>query len=961
MDVDSGLLDELETSVHYDDNKSVNFPADRRSNNNSSPFRSEHLPSSPAQPPSHHSSFLDSNMQPPVKTNRSLQSLFSESSLSSSQHDASFYSANDKQSPADPRTTPNTRSSAAPTSSAHRSGLHPQSSPNTFTPMHINPLAQSTPFNQPAPRSTPISASSARREPYSPAVASSPRGILRSPATHNLSQTPTTPKPSTTASSATVPATTTAVHQSTTVTTVPLKNSPASPQVTFASLPAKAPLTTKKSLGKRVSDLSSAKSSMTHKSSDFSDEQQISNHRSESSRSSPQSAPNQSTPVAVSSAAAADETQKTVVKPSATSQQSGMTPARMLYNNLQSHSDDTRDDEEEDWIPLSKTTPAPRSRFLNTALYKDASEKVAGRDTQRAVVEEENEEEPQVLEKAVETKQAASASDARPAVPTTETKNGTDESERNPSVNTATTTKEVPRYLTSTTSSRLKSSPTKSVVTGLPPASPLRPQNGATLTGRGSPLRPPMSFSTRPQGSPVRNRSPLRNTVSRPASPQRKASDEDKQAKKPETVSKLPTSTAVSPLRQQPSIRLQMSPARSNLSRSASQLTINQASSIAVAAAAAVQVNGHSPMTSALRNMKSSTADVFRRARMLLFDNEANNKSGGKQQQQSSSGKELVHVSGAGSLSPAKKVQNSTKESSEQSSGKASKNMYPDISALLVDNAGSPGRPANNHGYAEGASSSNQGYMSASNPAKALFQAPNAFRSTAAASSITSTSQASTASDGTASTQRTSFDSGPESGDLKLSPAHSKPTGAAAGTVAAAAAAINSATAGSASSSSSLGLRDNKQQPTTKRVKSVVRKPATRAKQAPVVVRVPMGAQRELEQQRKFAQTATATVPASTSQEPAPAEVAHQQPSVSNEDESQPAKKTEQKREIDRRRQENARRAAMQQQQQQQQAEEKKRADEEEQARRKFALANRNSRVPQTRAVANLVVSTFCC
>lgn len=906
MDQDSDQLDELETSVHYDDNKSVTLgiksQIERSNTHDTHDLSAEAATDAPS---------LNSK-QSRTKTNRSLQSLFSESSPS--QH-VSFYSANDNDSSSGQglRMTPSTKSDNDGRNLPP--GILIRSSPN-ITPLHIQPLAHSTPFNQPSPHSNYVSP-----DPVSPhsafsSATSSHRGIMRSPAARNLNQSsPVTPNPPVTSTSQ-IPTT-----MVTTTTTVPLKKATASPQVTFATLPAKAPLTTKKSLGKRMSDLSSAKSSMSHKSSDFdADRTEITSRSSDMQNSQIELSAahaKQQTPKNYATSHtdnASDDAPRTIL--SKQPQQSGMTPGSAFYNRIHNYSDDAHEpdeEDEEDWIPLSKATPAPRSRFLNSAAFKNMPlpEKEQAKSTD-IVMEEDEEEAPAI------TKKETSIPEADTAQEITQPIQETDHSIR--SINAA---KDAPRYLASTASSRLKSSPAKSAV-AMPPPSPALSMRQQPA---GSPAqRLPMSFSTRPQTSPVRHQSPLRHTISRPASPERKSSDKDAVAGK----------VVLSPRRaQKPSIRLQMSPARGNLARSGSQLAINQASSIAVAAAA--QVNGHSPVTSALRNMKTSTADVFRRAKLLLFDNDSNS----KKEDGSSSGKELVKSS-ASTLSPTKKTL--AAESSDQRM-KETRIMYPDISALLVDNGGSPGRlNARPLGHID-ASSFNHTHTS--NPAKALFQAPNALR-TAARFEQTST-QVSTNGVSATSAQRNSIEDGPDSGDLHLSPEaqhHLRPNGIAMGTVAAAAAAINAATA--SADSTGAGLREKQQQ--AKRVKSMVRKPAARTKQAPVVVRVPMGAQRELEQQRKFAQNVSTASAGATDNAAAEKKI----PVANNNGCEEEQKKTvDKKQDSDRRRQENARRAAMQQQQ----TEEKKKAEDEEQARRKFALANRNSRVPQTRAVANLVVS----
>ncbi|KAK9247550.1 hypothetical protein V1506DRAFT_504385 [Lipomyces tetrasporus] len=596
-------------------------------------------------------------------------------------------------------------------------------------------------------------------------------------------------------------------------------------------------------------------------------------------------------------------------------------PSLPSYKNLHDIMAEPQD-EEEDWVPLSKSTPAPRSRYMTQTLPHVVSASTQpGKGTHEVLDEEEEEgDENEGDEFQKENEKAKGECSARQISPA------------------KVTIPEPPsrRYHASTAASRsklqaspLKQSPMKSPSrqNGLPvrrPASPIR--------GGGSILKSPArSFGTRPI-SPVHAQSPLRNVVSRPASPSRSSSNDSNE--KTESGTHLARPGPESPAR-----------LGSALIRTGGVSQVPSASSLA--AATATHAASQSPMTSAFRNMKTSTADVFRKARLLLFD--ANNEN--KNHLRATAFPNDVKVN----ASPVKK---SNQESSNpETASTTAKSLYPDISEIAAE-GGSPGRGIKRPGGFE----TNSANSSITNTAKVLFPTHALRPGTAANPGFSGqgtqlqlthqTSQASLATSNNTSqrssinlsrtsgtsTQKTSLDDVCDSGDLHLSP--EAPTSKSVA-VSAAAIALNSSAANSVSSAANSNKTAGTQ---VKRVKSAIRKPPSRAKHAPVVVRVPMGAQRELEQQRKIAAAAALS-------QLSPPEQPDSQIPVGNKPEED--KKAEQKREIERRRQENARRAIQQQHQQQ---DEKKTVEEDDQTRRKYNLANRNSKVPHTRNGGNLGV-----
>ncbi|KAK9320336.1 hypothetical protein V1517DRAFT_329640 [Lipomyces orientalis] len=710
-------------------------------------------------------------------------------------------------------------------------------------------------------------------------------------------------------------------------TIVPLKSPPAvasSPAINspnkFACLPANAPLTTNKSLGKSFSDFDDGENRTfqqepTHPSAEASIVSE--------ERDTPQKVPTEFS-IRLTKAELLADRQTSTTNPESLDMENKRQPQATYaipslpsYKNLHDIMAEPQD-EEEDWVPLSKSTPAPRSRYTIQTLphvVSASAQPAKGTHDVLDEEEEEGEEENEGDEYRKEHEKANGESSARQISPA------------------KVTMPEPPSrgYHASTAASRsklqaspLRKSPLKSPSrqNGLPvrrPASPIR--GGGTILK--SPAR---SFGTRPI-SPVHAQSPLRNVVSRPGSPSRSSSNDNT-----ESGAHLSRPGPESPTR-----------LGSALIRTGGVSQVPSASSLA--AATATHAGSQSPMTSAFRNMKSSTADVFRKARLLLFDSSNENKN---------------HLRAAAfpdakvNASPVKK---SNQESSNpETAATIAKSLYPDISEIVAE-GGSPGRGITRPGGFE----TNSANSSITNTAKVLFPTHTLRSGTAANPGFPQQltqlqlthqpSQASLATSNTSqrssinlsqisgtSTQKTSLDDVRDSGDLHLSP--EAPTSKSVA-VSAAAIALNSTAANSVSSAAISNKTAGTQ---VKRVKSAIRKPPSRAKHAPVVVRVPMGAQRELEQQRKIAAAAA------LSQLSPPEQPDSQLPVGTKPEED---KKAEQKREIERRRHENARRAIQQQQHQQ---DEKKTVDEDDQTRRKYNLSNRNSKVPHTRNGGNLGV-----
>ncbi|KAK9389836.1 hypothetical protein V1515DRAFT_591988 [Lipomyces mesembrius] len=883
---------------------------------------------------------------------------------SSPSQQVSFYSANEEESMQD---------GDGPSTSIKRSGdVFATSSPAVARILRQQPLAHSTPSNglpnienphyaQPSSsiasnRNTGEPQNSLSRE-ASPSIlqASSPRQLYlalhspsgaRSPPTHRVMISPTAPKSP-------------AATQITTI--VPLKTLPAAVLTVahdapdrFDSIPAKSPLINQP-IGKRLSGLSSGESSLiATKTSESGTEAGIDNAITRSD-------PQQELASPAAQVSIVSEERKTPQKPefsikltkaelladrqtTASSSESldsdnkqqpsapYTIPSLPSYRNLHDMMTEPQD-EEEDWIPLSRATPAPRSRFMTQALphnmllhdshpAKKSADVVLEEDEEEEEEgggkgREEDEEEDSQLERINEEGSARQVSPLKATIAEPPTR----------------------RYYASTAASRSKlqaspvrQSPMKSPSrpNGLPVRRPVSPTRGGGRSLK-SPVRP---FSTRPV-SPVHAQSPLRNVVSRPTSPSRRSSNDGNASTNSGTQQSRPAP---------------VSPARSGTALIRTGGVSQVASASSLAAGTAARAASQSPVTSAFKNMKMSTADVFRKARLLLFDSNSDNK-----QQSRMPG---VHQDSKVNVSPVKKP--SQEAVNPGNSPASSKSLYPDISGIVAGSGGSPERLViRAAGFEPNSASGNT-----TNPSKVLFPA-HALRSGTVANARFSqqatqlqlnhqSSQVSLATSNTSqrssislshtsgtSTQKTSLDNICDSGGLQLTPEASTSKSV---SVSAAAAALSTSAANSVSSSTSSIKTAGTQ---LKRVKSAIRKPPSRAKHAPVVVRVPMGAQRELEQQRKIAAAAALS-------QLSPPEVPDSQLATVNKPEED--KKAEQKREIERRRQETARRVLQQQQQQQ---DEKKTVEEDDQTRRKYNLANRNSRVPQaqTRTGGNLGVA----
>ncbi|KAK9362780.1 hypothetical protein V1504DRAFT_490083 [Lipomyces starkeyi] len=917
---------------------------------------------------------------------------------SSPSQQVSFYSANEEESMQD--------ENGSSTTSKRSGDVFATSSPAVARILRQQPLAQSTPSNglptveqshyaQPSSsiasnrntgepqNSLSRDASSSRVQTSSPRqlylALHSPRGA-RSPPTHRVMISPTTPKSP-------------AATKITTI--VPLQTLPATvahdAPDRFDRIPTKAPLIDQ-SMGKRLAGLSGGKSSLlARNTSETGTEVGIDNAIT---RSNPQQEPGspaaqvsivserRETPQKVPPEFSIKLTKAELLADRQTAASSSESldgdnkqqpsapytiPSLPSYRNLHDMMTEPQD-EEEDWIPLSRATPAPRSRFMTQALPHNLllNDSQPAKKSADVVLEEEEEEEDddddeeeeaeegedEEEEKEEEEGRGRGRGRGRGEEGGGESR-GEDEEEDSdleraneegsaPQVSPLKVTIAEPptrRYYASTAASRSKlqaspvrQSPMKSPSrpNGLPLRRPVSPTRGGGDSLK-SPVRP---FSTRPV-SPVHAQSPLRNVVSRPASPSRRSSKDGNASTKSGTQQSRPAP---------------VSPARSGsaLIRTGGVAQVASASSLAAANAALAA--SQSPVTSAFKNMKMSTADVFRKARLLLFDSNSDNK-----QQSRMAG---VHQDPKVTVSPVKKPSRETVNPGN--SPTSSKSLYPDISGIAAESGGSPERPVTRvAGFEPNSASGNT-----TNPSKVPFPV-HALRSGTVANARFSqqatqlqlnhqSSQVSLATSNTSqrssisishtsgtSTQKTSLDNICDSGGLQLSPEASTSKSV---SVSAAAAALSTSAANSVSSSTSTNKTTGAQ---LKRVKSAIRKPPSRAKHAPVVVRVPMGAQRELEQQRKIA-AAAALSQLSPPEQPDP-----QLATVNKPEED---KKAEQKREIERRRQETARRVLQQQQQQQ---DEKKTVEEDDQTRRKYNLANRNSRVPhaQTRTGGNLGVT----
>ncbi|KAK9370084.1 hypothetical protein V1509DRAFT_618484 [Lipomyces kononenkoae] len=865
---------------------------------------------------------------------------------SSPSQQASFYSANEDESMQD--------ENDSSIYSKRSCDLHAQSSPVIGMTLRQQPLAQSTPSNGlsngakcgPALASSSIARSSDHNEPQTslsldvslsggqtssplqlyPSL-QSPKGARPPPVCRSM-KSPSTPRSGT------------AGHQITTVDaldTAPsvvlsvVKNS----QVPDA-IPAKAPATTILPIEERLSGVSGVSSSLlAETTSEVGLDSAVDKCRCEkdpvetatkastvSQGSTPQQAPpkfsiklskaellaDRQTIESISESMDVDKSQQIST--------AYTIPSLPSYRNLHDMMTEPQD-EEEDWIPLSKATPAPSSRFITRPLSHNMpfAESKPVRKSADTVPEEDedDEEEDEIQANEVEHDQRERANDDESASRVLKGK--------------------VPKspikgYYASTASSRSKlqaspvrQSPMKSPSrqNGLPARRPVSSTRDGSNSLKPLPVRP----FTR-SASPVRVQSPLRNVVSRPASPSRKSSEEDNESASPSISQSGPAT---------------MSPSRSGgaLIRAGGIAQVTSGRSIA--AATAIHAASQSPMTSAFKNMKSSTADVFRKARLLLFDSNGESKSrtGGDQHPE-------INVS------PVKKPSQETLNAAVSPAG--SKSLYPDVPGTIAESVGSPGRKVIRIAGFE----RNLVIGTTSNPTKVSVP-ESAMRSSTAVDGRVSQSvtqlqlnhQSSHVSFATASntsqrssiglshtsgtsTQKTSLDDICDSGGLQPSPDLSTSN-----SVASAASLPSNSTSSSTSNGKPAGGP-------LKRVKSAIRKPPARAKHAPVVVRVPMGAQRELEQQRKIA---------------AAAALSQLSPQVQSDSQlaavikTEEDKKAEQKREIERRRHETTRRAGHQQQQQQ---DEKKPAEDDDQARRKYNLTNRNSRVPQaqTRPGGNL-------
>ncbi|KAK9494644.1 hypothetical protein V1508DRAFT_412253 [Lipomyces doorenjongii] len=872
---------------------------------------------------------------------------------SSPSQQVSFYSANEEESMQD---------EDGPSTSSKRSGdVFATSSPAVARILRQQPLAHSTPSNglsnvenpHYAQPSSSIASTRNTGQPRNSLSRHSPSSARSAP-THRVMISPTTPKSP-------------AATQITAI--VPLKTLPAAGLTVrydapgrFDSIPAKAPLINQ-SIGKRLSGLSSGESLLlATKTSESGTEASIDNAITGRN---PQQEP--ASPAAQGSIVSEERKTPQEVLPefsikltkaellagrqtTASSSESldsdnkqqpsapYTIPSLPSYRNLHDMMTEPQD-EEEDWIPLSRATPAPRSRFMTQALPHNMllHDSHLAKQSADVVLEEddeeeegggggaageggkgrgEDEEEDSHLERANQECSAGQDSPLKVTIAESPTR----------------------RYYASTAASRSKlqaspvrQSPMKSPSrpNGLPVRRPLSPtrEGGRSLK---SPVRP---FSTRPV-SPVHAQSPLRNVVSRPPSPSRRSSNDGNASTKSGTQQSRPAP---------------VSPARSGSALIRTGGVSQVASASSLAAATAAHAASQSPVTSAFKNMKMSTADVFRKARLLLFDSNSDNR-----QQSRMAG---VHQDPKVNASPVKKP---SQETVNSGNSPTSKSLYPDISGIVAESGGSPERPV----IRAAAFEPNLANGNTTNPSKVLFPA-HALRSGAVANARFSqqamqlqlnhqSSQVSLAPSNTSqlssislshtsgtSTQKTSLDNICDSGDSQLSPEASTSKSV---SVSVATAAISTSAANSVSSSTSSNKTAGTQ---LKRVKSAIRKPPSRAKHAPVVVRVPMGAQRELEQQRKIAAAAALS-------QLSPPEVPDPQLATVNKPEED--KKAEQKREIERRRQETARRVLQQQQQQQ---DEKKMVEDDDQTRRKYNLANRNSRVPQaqTRTGGNLGVA----
>ncbi|KAK9460238.1 uncharacterized protein V1516DRAFT_679311 [Lipomyces oligophaga] len=566
------------------------------------------------------------------------------------------------------------------------------------------------------------------------------------------------------------------------------------------------------------------------------------------------------------------------------------------YMTTQKFNDNLEEDDEEEWIPLPKCTPAPASRFSNqTVLYKDLqSSKTAPAREPEPLLEEEDESADSEKEDEVVNESIGAlkpGSDVKDTVGTHAA--GKQGIERKA---------DAPGYLSSTAASRSRSpiktavAKPKAINTGLasPSKSPIKPilqQVGASPArlrpAGGSPSKQPaVTFSTRPI-QPSFNKSPLRQAVFPPQSPTRPTQVPDKlKSSGPRTAS----------------------PERSTASliRTGSQFTSGQASTIAAMTAASVQANAHSPVSHALRSVKSSTADVFRRARELFAGNlnsDSATKSRNPTKETKLNGAEL----GSGSVKRAIAEAEPGRPGANKS--QPSKSLYPDISALLGDNTGSPGRNGtsvldmNGHVSQVGPGPLN------GNPAKVLFPVPLTMRSLNG-----SALPAETAVDAdfrvSRPNKRSSTDEMPNSGDLHLTPEQQQPQQQPAQQPA-------SATAQSVVST---------QGPRVKRIKSTLASRKAPTRQAPRTgLRVPAIRGTEFEHPRKFALTTVATGGAGANSTPVQMNEGSNtsdssgEPRISDEE----TKKNEAKREIERRRLENVRRAAAQH-------EDKRKAGEEE-------------------------------
>ncbi|KAK9457316.1 hypothetical protein V1511DRAFT_455452 [Dipodascopsis uninucleata] len=825
----------------------------------------------------------------------------------------SFYSADDE----DPRQDSDlSRVSPFCTKSSN-------TSPVTAFPGSVPPVAQGTPQSpsrfgkntavlspsrQPAIAS-PISPSQFRLYPAVP----SPH-CIRSPPVQNKKLPPTSVSTSPTS-------------RDTHTTTIPVKESDDTSYAshssdtsnTFASLPAKAPLTTKKSLGKRISGVSSSKSSIgSRKTLDSEDDREI-----ESELKYPDSG------LIISSAATPYEAkadnslnEKKVTVENATQTKKSMIPSLPSYSNLNVMMADSQDEEEEDWIPLSKATPAPKSRLMPSVALDAMASAVARPQREKPVAEKD-----QVLEEEDTENGQDASSDKDP--------NLFQKMEKKAEVATSKTIvvqdKEKKGYLSNTLASASRSkipmSPTRSSVPRL--ASPTRPPRRPVSPVRSVAVhKPQLSVgnstalaSTLRATSPVRAHSPLRTTVnaSRPQSPTR-------------SVSSCSTSSEESI--QQPTRTVPSSPVR----KIASEANVRGASPLRNATAAvstsALANSAKSPVTTALKSMKSSTTDMFRKARLLLFETSPDQREATTQTIKSGS--------------PIKR----TSQDELRKDAAPGRSMYPDISDLGSNNT----RDANRSPTRMNRVNDTSNYFKTSaaggingNPAKVLFPA-NTVKPPGSIQPLASSNKPlqSQNNEQANSNRKTEIFYDCDSGDLHLSPDAQETQN------------IKTSTGTQASNSayhshsSSTGNATLNKQVTTKRVKSAIRKPPVRTKQAPVVVRVPMGAQRELEQQRKIAAAAAVTtnIPISGAMQLPEAEMQTLPPQPTSQHQIQqllPSKerdeedrsKSDPKREIERRRQENVRRAQLQ-------AEERKRQAEEEEARRKLASA-RTSRVPHSR------------